>query len=93
MRAMEVVEDLRDLAIALAHDTGWSDEDIDMVNEAADILEFFFDRLQTHSLKMDGNHSYRFRPGGWPMTHCKGPNALAAVRAAIKEVHAQRALN
>jgi hypothetical protein len=61
---------------------GCHDGDID---EAADMLEFFFGQMQMHSPKMDGQHSYRFR-GGWQMTHCRGPNAEDAVRAAIREI-------
>ena len=57
--------------------------DIDL---AADMLEFFFGQLQMHSPDMGGQHSYRFRSGGWPMTHCKGPSAEEAVVAAIEEV-------
>ena len=58
--------------------------------EAADMLEFFFDQMQMHSPDMGGNHSYRFRSSGWPMTHCKGPNAEQAVRAAIEEIQRSR---
>jgi len=80
-----IVNDLRDLASALAQDSGWSDDDIDQVNGAADMLEFFFNQLQMHSPKMDGQNSYRFR-GGWPMTHCVGSNAVEAVKEAIREI-------
>lgn len=55
-------------------------------DEAADMLEFFFSQMQMHSPDMGGNHSYRFRSSGWPMTHCKGPNAESAVKAAIREI-------
>lgn len=55
-------------------------------SELREMLDFFFGQLQMHSPKMDGNHSYRFRNGGWPMTHCVGPTAEAAVKAAIQEV-------
>lgn len=83
---MNIIQsDLRDLARAMAQDTGWSDDDIDQVHEAADMLEFFFGQMQMHSPKMNGQHSYRFR-GGWPMTHCVGANAEDAVREAIKEI-------
>ena len=58
--------------------------------EAADILDFFFGQMQMHSADMGGNHSYRFRSGGWPMTHCKGPNAEQAVLSAIKEIERSR---
>lgn len=56
------------------------------VDDAADMLEFFFGRMQMHRPDMGGNHSYYFLSGGWPMTHCKGPNAEDAVRAAIQEI-------
>lgn len=60
------------------------------VDEAADMLEFFFGQMQMHSAKMDGQHSYRFRSGGWPMTHCVGPNAEDAVKSAIREIQRSR---
>ena len=56
---------------------------------ANEMLEFFFGQMQMHSPKMNGQHSYRFR-GGWPMTHCVGPNAEAAVKAAIQEIKRER---
>jgi hypothetical protein len=55
------------------------------IDEAADMLEFFFGQMQMHSPKMDGQHSYSFR-GGWPMQHCIGNSPEAAVRAAIAEI-------
>lgn len=60
------------------------------IDEAANMLEFFFGQMQMHSPKMDGQHSYRFRGGGWPMTHCVGPNAEHAVKSAIREVQRSR---
>lgn len=60
------------------------------VDEAADMLEFFFGQMQMHSPDMGGQHSYRFRSGGWPMTHCKGPNAEDAVKAALQEIRRSR---
>ncbi len=56
---------------------------------AADMLEFFFGQMQMHSPQMNGQHSYRFR-GGWPMTHCIGPSAEDAVKAAIEEIKRSR---
>ena len=64
--------------------------DLPMCDEAADMLEFFFEQMQMHSPDMGGNHSYRFRSGGWPMTHCKGPTAEQAVISAIKEIQRSR---
>ena len=56
------------------------------IDEAAAMLEFFFGQMQMHSADMGGQHSYRFRSSGWPMTHCKGPSAEDAVRAAMQEI-------
>ncbi len=60
--------------------------DDDDINEAADMLDFFFGQMQTHSPKMDGQHSYRFH-GGWPMAHCVGPTKEDGIKAAIQEVN------
>lgn len=78
--------EIRDLAVAMCHDDIWSDADIQQLNDAADMLEFFFGQMQMHSPQMDGQNSYRFNSGGWPMTHCKGPTAEKAVAAAVKEI-------
>jgi len=59
--------------------------------EAAEMLQFFFGQMQMCSPKMDGQHSYRFKSGGWPMTHCKGPNAMEAVQAAVDEIERSQA--
>jgi len=53
---------------------------------AEDMLNFLKGQLQMHSPKMNGQHSYRFRSSGWPMTHCKGPNVEEAIRNAILEI-------
>jgi hypothetical protein len=60
------------------------------VDEAADMLEFFFGQMQMYSPDMGGQHSYRFRSGGWPMTHCKGPSAEDAVRSTMAEIKRER---
>jgi hypothetical protein len=60
------------------------------VDEAADMLEFFLNQMQAHDVKMDGQHRYRFVSGGWPMTHCVGPNAEDAVKSAIREIQRSR---
>ncbi len=44
---------------------GWDDPAIK--HEAADMLEFFFEQMQYHSLHMDGTAAYRFH-GGWPLS-------------------------
>ena len=66
------------------------DRAITLMQEAADMLEFFFGQMQMHSPKMDGQHSYRLRGSGWPMTHCVGPNAEDAVKSAIREIQRSR---
>ena len=55
-----------------------------------DMLEFFLGQMQLTDCKMDGQHGWRFRHG-WPMTHCIGPSAEEAAKAAIKEVKRSRA--
>ena len=52
--------------------------------EAADLLEFLLSRFQSHSLQMNGQHSWRFRTG-WPWTHAKGPTIEEALKAAMAE--------
>lgn len=59
------------------------------VDEAADMLEFFFGRLQSHNLTMGGNCNYRFR-SGWPMQYCVGQDPLEAVRNAVAEIKRER---
>jgi hypothetical protein len=61
-----------------------------LMQEAADMLEFFFGQMQMHSPKMDGQHSYRLRGSGWPMTHCVGSNAEDAVKSAMREIQRSR---
>jgi len=68
------------------HQSVKEDEAERLMEDAADMLEFFFGQLQMHSPKMTGQHSYRFKSGGWPMTHCIGPNAEEAVLNAISEI-------
>ena len=52
----------------------------------SEMLEFLLGQFSAYSLKMDGQHSYRFRNGGWPWSHAKGPTIRDAVRAAMAEV-------
>ncbi len=57
--------------------------------EAADLIEFFLSQMQ-NSPHMNGQHQWRFRSGGWPMTHCVGPTALEAAMNAVNEIRNQR---
>lgn len=52
--------------------------------ECRDMLEFLLQQFQSHSLKMNGKHCWRFRYG-WPWTHARGPTIVDAVRAAMQE--------
>jgi hypothetical protein len=57
--------------------------------DAAEMLEFFFDEMQQRSVKMDCQHRW-FMRGGWPMNELVGPTPEAAVRNALKAVKEQR---
>ena len=59
------------------------------VDEAADMLEFLLGQFQLTDCKMDSQHGWRFRHG-WPMNHCVGQTAEAAVKAAMREVERSR---
>lgn len=85
-----IVKRLRDHAADNEGPGAYYGTDPRLYQEAADMLEFFFGQMQMHSPDMGGQHSYRFCSGGWPMTHCKGPNAENAVRAAIEEIKRER---
>ena len=41
--------------------------------------------LQSHSIQMDGKHSWRWR-GGWPMTSARGDSPDKAVKDAMRLV-------
>jgi len=56
----------------------------DDVDEAAKLLEFLLSRFESHSLQMNGQHSYRFTTG-WPWKYAKGPTIEAALKAALVE--------
>lgn len=56
-----------------------------IMEDAADLLEFFFNQMKSYSPQMSGHCSYCFR-GGWPMNHAIGLTKEDAIRAAIKEV-------
>ena len=68
-----------------------SDELMKMCREAADLLEFFLAQMQATSVYMNGQHVWRFRSGGWPMTHCVGPTAEQAALNAVAEIRRERA--
>lgn len=53
--------------------------------EVREMLSFLLSELQSYSIQMNGQHSYRLRTG-WPMTHAKGPTPFQTIANAIKEV-------
>lgn len=67
-----------------------TDELMKMCRDAADLIEFFLSQMQASSVHMNGQHQWRFRSGGWPMTHCVGPTAIEAAFNAVSEIKAQR---
>ena len=64
--------------------------DDSVIDEAADMLEQLLDQFQMHSPDMGGQHRYRFRNGGWPMNHMRGPNCESALMAVLAEVARER---
>ena len=64
------------------------DGDVDI---AADLLEFFLSQMQATSVYMNGQHVWRLRSSGWPMTHCVGPTAEQAALNAVAEIRRERA--
>ena len=82
--ARDIVACLRYLSAVFADDQ----QPVQVLQEAADMLEFLFDEMQPWSPKMDGNHRWSFR-SGWPWTHCVGRNPEEAIKAAIREVRGQ----
>lgn len=77
---MNIVERLRD-------ERNRDDRDIDL---AANMLEFFFSQMTIYSPKMDGNHTFTFKSGGWPMNHCMGLTREDAVLAVLEEIQRER---
>ena len=53
-------------------------------------LEFLLGQFQMCNPDMGGQHSYRFRNGGWPMTHLRGPSIDEALAEAMAEVERER---
>ena len=58
------------------------------IDQAADMLDFLLSSMQSHSLKMDGQHSWRFT-GGWPLSSVRASSAEEAVLKAMEEVKQQ----
>jgi hypothetical protein len=56
------------------------------------LIEFLLSQFQMHSPDMGGQHSYRFRNDGWPMTHLRGPDIDEALSEAMSEVERSRSV-
>lgn len=76
---MKIVDRLRN------YDT-CNDSDVDI---AADMLEFFFNCMQSHSLHMDGTAAYRFH-GGWPLTSARGNGKEEVVMQCLKMIKEEK---
>ncbi|NBW57592.1 hypothetical protein EBR43_07385 [bacterium] len=50
-----------------------------------EILEFLLNQFKSHSLQMNGQHSYSFMNNGFPMNKAKGPNIKDAIITAMRE--------
>ena len=50
------------------------------------LLKFLLGQFQMHSPQVTGEHGWRFRNGGWPMTHCKGPTIKQALAKVLAEI-------
>lgn len=68
-----------------ADDVGLLDDANEKIAELREENVFLKSFLQTHSPKMGGQHSYRFR-GGWVMHQIVGPNVDDAVKHAMEAV-------
>ena len=55
------------------------------IDEAADMLEFFFSCMQSHSVHMNGNRSWRFH-SGWPLSSVAASTPEKAVTKAMLKV-------
>jgi len=61
------------------------------LEEASEMLDFFFRQLQITAPDISGGHSYRFRNGGYPMQFMVGRSRLMAVRNAVDKLKRDRA--
>ena len=55
------------------------------IDQAADMLEFFFSCMQSHSLHMNGNRTFRFY-SGWPLSSVAASTPEEAVVKAMLKV-------
>jgi hypothetical protein len=62
------------------------------IDEAADMIEFLLGSLQSHSIKMNGEHSWRWH-SGWPLSSVRASTAEEAVRQAIKLIKSEPGAN
>ena len=55
------------------------------IDQAADMLEFFFSCMQSHSLHMNGSRTFRFH-SGWPLSSVAASTPEEAVVKAMLKV-------
>lgn len=60
------------------------------VAEQQMLLDFFYDQMQNYSPRMNGQHHWRFRSGGWPMGSCVGETREEAAMNAVKEIQREK---
>jgi hypothetical protein len=61
------------------------------IDQAADMLDFFFASMQVCQPSKDGNHYWRFAPG-WPLSSVNGKTPEEAVAKAMELVKQQGGL-
>jgi len=66
------------------------EERIKALEQIARRYQFLLSQFQMHSPDMAGATRYRFRNGGWPMTHFCGPTIEAAIDNAMSEVEREK---
>lgn len=76
---MKLADSLR--AIALLPTTHDATDLID----AANVLDFVFNQMQSHSLHIDGTASYRF-VGGWPLSSVRARSAEEALLKCVEMI-------
>lgn len=76
---MKLTENLRVLAALSNLDA----HDSEMLLEAANVISFVSNQMQSHSLHMDGTASYRF-VGGWPLSSVRARSAEEALLKCVE---------
>lgn len=89
MSNLSIVDRLRGVLPAINRFELDEERIISLTNEAADLLEAFFEQMRCEGAYMNGQHQWRLH-NGWPMTHCKGPTKEDAMRAMVAKIKRER---